>query len=31
MVEQDSSWLAPAEASAVSKHVIEFALRDLAA
>lgn len=31
MIEQDSSWLAPAEASAVSKRVVEFALRDLSA
>lgn len=30
MVEQDSSWLPPAEASAISKRVVEFALRELA-
>ena len=29
MVEQDSSWLPPAEASLVSKRVVEFALREL--
>lgn len=30
MVEQDSSWLEPAEASLASKRVVEFALRELA-
>lgn len=29
MIEQDSSWLAPAEASLVSRRVVEFALREL--
>jgi sugar phosphate isomerase/epimerase len=29
MVEQDSSWLAPSEAAAVGKRVLDFALREM--